>query len=340
MSPSLYQLILFVVIVLLTTEATSPAPTRFKSLLYNWKGYNIRYCQKGPEDGQPLILIHGFGASLDYYRKQIPAFAENGYSVYAIDLLGFGGSEKAIKPLGKGYSASLWANQILDFYNDVVVSKANQNANQKNKQKVILAGNSIGSRIALEAALLAPDSIRGLLLYNAAAGINNKFTLTDTLTPLSIKLFAIPIFTLLDVLLKNEGFSSWLFERTRKPENILSTLQSVYSNKESCDEELVNSIATAAQDPNALKVFVEILTQDAGKTPDTFMEKISCPIKFIWGNADPFTPLDGPYGLYFQNLCKLRRDTSMTVVTGGHCPHDDFHEEANTAALQWLKELS
>ena len=36
--------------------------------------------------------------------------------------------------------------------------------------------------------------------------------------------------------------------------NIRATLQSVYVNKEACDDALVSSIATAAEDPNALKV--------------------------------------------------------------------------------------
>jgi pimeloyl-ACP methyl ester carboxylesterase len=202
--------------------------------------------QYGDVTKPPVILVHGFGASLDYYRKQIPAFAAAGFSVYGIDLLGFGGSQKALQPFGEGYSATLWARQILDFTRDVVEIKS--------IQRPILAGNSIGSRVALEAARLAPETIRGLLLYNTAAGINNKFTITDTLTPLSIKLFAVPIFTLLDLLLKIDSFSGWFFERTRNPENIRATLQSVYVNKEACDDELVNSIASAAMDPNARKV--------------------------------------------------------------------------------------
>ena len=67
-------------------------------------------------------------------------------------------------------------------------------------------------------------------------------------------MFAVPIFSLLDLLLKNNASASWLFERTRNPENIRATLQSVYVNKGACDDTLVSSIATAAKDPNALKV--------------------------------------------------------------------------------------
>lgn len=179
-----------------------------------------------------------------------------------------------------------------------------------------------------------------MLLYNAAAGINNKFTITDTLTPISLKLFAVPIFTVLDFLLKNSVFSTWLFERTRSRENIRSTLQSVYVNKDACDDYLVDSIASAAEDPNALKVFVEILTNAPGATPDTFIDKVLCPIKFIWGDEDPFTPLNGPYGQYFQKFCTERESASMSVIRGGHCPHDDCHDEANAVALTWLRGMN
>ena len=52
---------------------------------------------------------------------------------------------------------------------------------------------------------------------------------------------------------------------------------------EECDDELVASIYAAAQDSKAREVFVEILTSDAGKTPDEFMDQINCPIQFVWG---------------------------------------------------------
>jgi pimeloyl-ACP methyl ester carboxylesterase len=315
--------------------STIAAPIQaLPNLIWKWKGYDIRYTKAGKDGDPPIVLIHGFGASLDYYRKQIPVFAAAGYSVYAIDLLGFGGSEKALCPEGIGYSADLWSRQVLDFCAEVL-------GPAKGTKKPILAGNSIGSRICLEAALNAPDDVRGLLLYNAAAGINNKFTLYDTLTPPLLKVFCVPVFSLLDFLLKQEAFATWLFERTRKPENIRATLQSVYVNKDACDDELVASISKPAEDPNALKVFVEILTGAPGTTPDTFIDQIKCPIKFVWGDQDPFTPLDGPYGKYFAELCadEGRPQMSMTVVPGGHCPHDDCPEEANAASLLWLQML-
>ena len=38
----------------------------------------------------PVVCIHGFGGNADQFRKNIPVFADNGHSAYAIDLLGYG----------------------------------------------------------------------------------------------------------------------------------------------------------------------------------------------------------------------------------------------------------
>ena len=53
--------------------------------------------QQHPEqdcsDRPALLLVHGFGASTDHWRHNIPVLAET-HSVHALDLLGFGRSAK------------------------------------------------------------------------------------------------------------------------------------------------------------------------------------------------------------------------------------------------------
>lgn len=56
--------------------------------------YNLSLCCAGPDDAPPILLIHGFGASVGHFRKNFPALVGEGYRVYAIDLLGFGASDK------------------------------------------------------------------------------------------------------------------------------------------------------------------------------------------------------------------------------------------------------
>ncbi len=69
---------------------------KFAKLFWNWQGHNIQYTVMGK--GQPLVLIHGFGASIGHWRKNIPVLADAGYQVFALDLLGFGALSEAPKP--------------------------------------------------------------------------------------------------------------------------------------------------------------------------------------------------------------------------------------------------
>jgi len=60
--------------------------------------------------GRPLVLIHGFGA-IGHWRKNIPVLAAGGYQVFALDLLGFGGSDKP----ALDYTLELWEELLKDF---------------------------------------------------------------------------------------------------------------------------------------------------------------------------------------------------------------------------------
>ena len=55
-----------------------------------------------------ILLIHGFGASTDHWRFNIPILSKR-YEVHAMDLLGFG---KSPKPQDVEYSGSLWKDQL------------------------------------------------------------------------------------------------------------------------------------------------------------------------------------------------------------------------------------
>lgn len=55
-----------------------------------------------------VVLIHGFGASVYHWRYNIPALVKAGYRVLALDLLGFGLSDKPMME----YSAETWRDQV------------------------------------------------------------------------------------------------------------------------------------------------------------------------------------------------------------------------------------
>ena len=73
-------------------------------------------CCAGLPANPPVVLIHGFGASAYHWRYVIPELAKS-YYVHAVDLLGFGLSDKAHEDYN-GFN--IWAEQLHDYVNQVL----------------------------------------------------------------------------------------------------------------------------------------------------------------------------------------------------------------------------
>ncbi|KAI8526474.1 hypothetical protein RHMOL_Rhmol12G0000200 [Rhododendron molle] len=262
---------------------------------WQWRGYTINYLSvygrreqvlnpdsNSNSDYPPLLLVHGFGASIAHWRRNIWTLAQS-YTVYAIDLLGFGASDK---PEGFSYTMDVWAQLILDFLDEIV------------QRPTILIGNSVGSLACVIAASDSSQSlVRGLVLLNCAGGMNNKAIVDDW----RIRLL-LPLLWVFDTLLKQRAIASFIFERVTQRDNLRNILLSVYGNKESVDEDLIEIIKKPANDEGALDAFVSIVTGPPGPNPVQLMPRITLPVLVLWGDRDPFTPLDGPVGTYFSTL--------------------------------------
>ena len=126
---------------------------------WQWRGNSIYYVNAGEQQpNKPaLLLVHGFGASTDHWRKNIFQLQEQ-FQVWAIDLLGFGRSAKP----NQEYSGSLWREQLHDFITEVI------------KQPTVLAGNSLGGYASLCVAAEYPQSTAGLILLNSAGPFSDN----------------------------------------------------------------------------------------------------------------------------------------------------------------------
>ena len=77
---------------------------------YRWShlGHAVHTVHQQPEqdcsDRPALLLVHGFGASTDHWRHNIPVLAKT-HAVHAVDLLGFG---RSAKPAELAYGGPLW----------------------------------------------------------------------------------------------------------------------------------------------------------------------------------------------------------------------------------------
>src|SRR6266566_113675 len=126
---------------------------------FRWKHGRVFYKTSGADNaGPPLIFIHGVGAgsSSFMWRKNFDELARD-FRVYALDLLGFGFSDK---PAAAAYSADLYVELIADFLHDVAGHPAN------------VIASSLGAAYAIRVADEHPELIKALVL-NAPTGADN-----------------------------------------------------------------------------------------------------------------------------------------------------------------------
>lgn len=108
----------------------------------------VRFVDEG--QGPTVVLLHGFAASLDTWRGVMPALTPN-HRVIALDLKGFGWSSR---PEGD-YSPQMQAKLVLDLLK------------QRGVEEFAIVGHSWGSSVALQVALMAPERVTRIALYDA-----------------------------------------------------------------------------------------------------------------------------------------------------------------------------
>lgn len=101
-------------------------------------------------DGEPLVLLHGNGEDMRYFKGQIPAFSKK-YKVIAIDTRAHGRSTRGGEPL----DFYRFAEDVMAVLNLLEVEKAH------------VLGFSDGANTALHLALLYPQRVRSLILNGA-----------------------------------------------------------------------------------------------------------------------------------------------------------------------------
>ncbi|KAM0902067.1 hypothetical protein ACQ4PT_019589 [Festuca glaucescens] len=286
---------------------------------WTWRGRRIHYVEQG--SGQPIVLIHGFGASAFHWRYNIPELAKK-YKVYAVDLLGFGWSEKALVE----YDATIWMEQVSDFLREVVQSPS------------VLVGNSLGGFTTLFAATEVPELVRGIVLLNSAGqfGDPNAPPKVDeaeeeasALTRLVVKPIKVAF---------QKVVLGLLFWQAKQPARVEKVLKSVYKDPSNVDDYLITSITAPTADPNAGEVYYRLMSRFVANqtqyTLDKLLGKLSCPLLLLWGDLDPWV---GPAKA--AQIHKFYANSTVVNLQAGHCPHDEAPEQVNAALLQWLGSL-
>jgi len=293
--------------VLASVSATEP---------WSYAGHPVHAIAAAPAEpeGPALLLVHGFGASTDHWRHNIPALAQR-HEVHAIDLLGFG---RSAKPAELAYGGALWRDQLAAYVSERI------------GRPTVLAGNSLGGFSALAAGVALGEQAAGVVLLNAAGPFSDEQAPPKGWGAITRQ-------TVCGALLKSPVLQRLLFENLRRPATIRRTLNQVYVDKTNVDEALVEAIRRPSLDPGAFGVFRTVFDIPRGQPLDELFAQLACPLLLLWGIRDPWINAVGRRAAFQRHA---PAGTSEVVLEAGHCPHDEVPDQVNASLLDWIARLS
>jgi len=253
--------------------------------------------------GAPVIMIHGLAASLHDWNDLIPQLSENGYTSYALDLLGHGDSPKLD-------SRAYQMDWIFDHFSSWMKSL-------RLTEPAILIGHSLGGYVALEYARRVSAWTRGLVLVN-------PFYSRSQLPRLLRNTY------------NHAGLSSLIVGRT--PEWLLRffvdissvatghSIGALHSLPENIRAQTALDFKRTASGVYHLPNAVADLTES--------LHEVSVPALVVWGDHDQ-TLTPSSFSQLVNKLPKARGE----VLHAGHVPHQSHAAAFNQVVMNFLKEL-
>jgi len=268
--------------------------------LTNISGLNIHVLAAGND--MPMILIHGFMGMAYDWRFNIQQLAKY-FSVYALDLPGFGYSDK---PLSFDYTSNGYAEFIASFLDAYRIERA------------VLVGNSMGGQIALMACLKYPERVAGLVLIDSGG-------YPKSVEFLPFKLLKVPVIGEISMALINRAIMKIMLKK------------GIYFDSSFATDEVVNNYYGVYQTVNARRmppmIMRRIMKDEACIA--LRLNEIKCPTLIIWGTEDRvISP---------SRAEMFRRDISnssaLMIAQAGHMPQIEKSKAVNKAVIGFLSEV-
>lgn len=291
-----------------------------------WRGWKIRYLYlpavQQVLDHRPLILLHGFGASAEHWRQNLTVLSQH-QSVYALDLLGFGASEKAAAP----YTPGFWADCVYEFWQTFV------------RQSAVLVGNSLGSVVSMVAASHYPEMVDGLIFLNLPdASVLSPHNQQANQLARRLQACFKPVQVLLLGLITLPWVITPILAVARSPRLLWGSLTFAYANDQYVDAELYEIVRDPAYDRQAAQA-LRFMTRSMPNMPDRqrarqILPRLKVPMLLIWGQQDRIVPPQlAPRCASLNPRIQL-----VELDHAGHCPQDECADRVNSLILAWLQQ--
>jgi len=229
-----------------------PAGTGFTARHITVDGTTLRYIDEGR--GTPVVLLHGLGASMYAWRKNIAPVVAAGYRVIAFDNRGFGFSDKP----ATGYDNASYARLTLALLDSLHLPDA------------VLIGHSMGGAIAAEVAIAHPERVRGLVLIGSA-GLGAR-------EPPLFRVGRWPLVGPVLFALRSRGFTERFLKAT-------------YGDPRKVSDADVDQYYAPVAEPGSGRALRAVLRQFRFDGLAGRLDRIAVPTLVLWGEADRLIPI-------------------------------------------------
>lgn len=254
-------------------------------------GSTVHYQEFGDPADPTVILIHGYTASVYVWKTSAPLLAARGFHVLAIDLLGFGFSDK---PAWFEYSIEAQARMVARFMNRVGIGRAT------------IVGSSYGGAVAATLALDYPERVEKLVLVDAVSNDEPKNH------PL-LKLASIPG---LGEMITPFIVDSRIFARRRMHATLAK------ANHHLITDERVSSVLRPLTAADAHHSVLATSRHWHAERIERDASLIDQPTLLIWGEQDTVVPIRGAHKLH-QSMLNSR---FVILKNCGHLPQEEKPE--------------
>ena len=268
------------------------------SLYVEVDGVRTRYITSGEGD-KTIIFIHGFSSSLYSWRACLEPISKQ-YRVFALDLKGFGFSEKPESE----YTTGEYVDFVIHFMDALKLDKAT------------LCGNSMGGGIAWRTALKYPERVEKLILVDAAGYPSSRSGL-----PFIMKLGRLP---------GTDNLFSLFTTRGR----IRSSLESAYYYDEQVAEQTVDAYYYPMRTEGAMYAVLARMRNPRGDTEKWAgrISELTLPTLIIWGADDTWIPA--------EDALRFHQDITgshlQIIRDCGHLPQEETPEVFIMAVLDFI----
>lgn len=266
-------------------QVPQPAPeNRFATI----DGIRLHY-EDHSGSGPTIVLLHGFGSSTFTWRDVVPVLRKNGHRVLALDMKGFGWSDK---PQGADYSPRTLMEEVNEWMAAMGL------------EGVTFVGNSLGGAVGLMLAMEHPERMDRLVLIDSGGYPIHK--------PLIIRIGALPGIRNVAGLF----FSPWM---------IRTNLRQVFFDPSRVTPQRVNAYFDRLRTQGALEAQMALSAAIGEQSAKGYIERIPqirIPTLILWGEADRWIPLAN--GRRFHR--ELPDSRLVILPQCGHVPQEERPE--------------